>query len=162
MLVLLDERHSGLTVHHAGWWDRISVRTRAPQLDRALAAGASPDATVHLALRAQALVGSSVRRDLARSLARLMDRSTRRVVRGSASIPLCRDRVSDASVDLQLLIDQLAGPGPVSARGVARVRALLGDGAGPLYNKANTEDLRAQVRLTIEALDPLDAPSRPA
>ncbi len=159
MLVLLDERHGGLTVHHAGWWDRLRVSARASRLDRALAAGASPDATVHLALRAQALVGPSVRRDLARGLARLMDRSTCRVARRLSSIPLCRDRVSDVAVDLQSLVDLLVDPGPVSARGVAQVRALLGDGAGPLYNRANTDDLRAQVRRTVEALDPLDTPS---
>ena len=77
-----------------------------------------------------------------------------------SSIPLCRDRVSDVAVDLQSLVDLLVDPGPVSARwrGPGPL-ALLGDGAGPLYNRANTDDLRAQVRRTVEALDPLDTPS---
>jgi hypothetical protein len=156
MLVLLEQSHSGLTVRHASGWDRVTIWCRGARLDRALAAGASPDASVPLALRARALVRSSVRRDLAHSVGRVLDLGTRRVALGRWTVPVCLDRVGDAAGELRSLIDHLASPGPVSARGVAQVRVLLRDGSGPLYNRANTDDLRARLRTSIEALDPLD------
>ena len=49
---------------------------RASRLDRDLAHGASPDATVALALRAQMLVRTRARRDLARSAQRILAEAT--------------------------------------------------------------------------------------
>ena len=43
---------------------------------------------------------------------------------------------------------------PVSARGVALVRLLLRDGSGPLFRYESREDLAAQVRRAVDALDP--------
>src|SRR6266516_3613208 len=79
--------------------DRLLVRLRAFRLDRDLAAGASPDATVPLALRAQTLVA-------------------------------------------------------MPARGVAQARALLADGASPIYHRASRDDLRARLLAAAEALSP--------
>jgi hypothetical protein len=110
-----------------------------------------------LALRARELVRTSFRCDLADSVHRIVVASTRAVVSRPSSIPLCRDRVTEASDELQSLIDRLRSPGPVSARGVARVSTLLRDGSGPLYHRGNTDDLRTSVRETVTALDPLDA-----
>ncbi len=64
MLVLLERADCpiAMTVRP---WDRFLVRLRAFRLDCDLAAGASPDASVALALRAQMLVRAQVRRDLA-------------------------------------------------------------------------------------------------
>ena len=156
MLLLIEEGESRLTVRRARWWDRLSVRLHASQLDRELVAGASPDADPRLALRAQRLVRTSFRRELADSVHRIVEASTPPVVSRLSSIPLCRDRVTEASDELHALADRLCSPGPVSARGVARVSTLLGDGSGPLYHRGNTDDLRTSVHETVTALDPLD------
>jgi hypothetical protein len=71
MLVLLDD--AGCPVARAARpWDRLMVRVRASRLDSDLAHGASPDATVALALRAQMLVGMQTRREVARGAQRIL------------------------------------------------------------------------------------------
>jgi hypothetical protein len=158
MFLLLEEGESGLCARRAGLWDRLTVRFRSARLDRDLAAGASPDSNVELALRARNLLRTSVRRDLARSLRRIMDGPARPTVAGQWSVPVCRDKVTDAREDLGSLVDRLLDAGPVSVRGLAHVCVLLGDGSGPLYNRANTDDLRVTVRATVEALDLIALP----
>ena len=59
-----------------------------------------------------------------------------------------------AAGTLAVLIDRLRSPEPVSARGVAKVRALVHDGAGPLYYPAAGNSLRRSVEDAIQALDP--------
>jgi hypothetical protein len=71
MFVLLDE--GGCPVARpARLWDRLLVRMRTCRLDDDLAGGASPDATVALALRAQLLVRTRTRRDLAQGARRVL------------------------------------------------------------------------------------------
>ena len=154
MLLVFDKDESRLTARHAGLRQRFNARLHAARLDREMAAGASPEATAELALRAQALVGMSVRHDLARSVQRIVDATTRPTITGRPRIPLCRERVADARGDLETLIEQLRTPGPVAAQGVARVSALLSDGGGPLYHRGSRDDLRTRVHETVEALDP--------
>jgi len=48
------------------------------------------------------------------------------------------------------LIDQ---PHPVSARGIARLRLLLSDGAGPMY-WSDGGDLGAELRIVLDQLSP--------
>jgi hypothetical protein len=71
MFVLLNE--GGCPVARpARLWDRLLVRMRTCRLDGALAGGASPDATVALALRAQLLVRTRTRRDVAEGARRVL------------------------------------------------------------------------------------------
>src|SRR5258708_30899598 len=70
MLVLLDEADCPVA-RPVRLWDRLLARLRASRLDRDLADGASPDATVALALRAQRLVRPRTRRDVARGAQRV-------------------------------------------------------------------------------------------
>jgi hypothetical protein len=50
---------------------------------------------------------------------------------------------------------ELTAEGPVSARGVAMVSRLLGDGTGPLYNRrVQPAQLDATLRQVIAALQP--------
>jgi hypothetical protein len=161
MLVLVEEGESGLATRRVGLWGRLVAGVHSAQLDGALAAGASPDADVRLALRAQRLVGMSFRRDLAHSLRRIVDMATGRVATKRRSVPLCRDRVTEAYQELEALTQRLLTPGPVAVRGVAQVSTLLGDARGPLYHRGNTDDLRSRVSHTVQALDPLrDEPER--
>jgi len=149
MLVLLDE--AGCPVaYNAHPWDRLMVRLRALRLDRDLAAGASPEASGALALRAQMLVRTQHRRDLADNARRVLAKATQPGFSGRA--PVCGDRVGDCREEFGELIRRLLATGPVPVRGVAKVGVLLADGTGPLYDRCSAEDLRVQVRDAADAL----------
>src|SRR5260370_28752116 len=75
MLVLLDEADCPVA-RPVRPWDRLLARLRASRLDRDLADGASPDATVALALRAQRLGRPRTRRDVARGAQRVLAAAT--------------------------------------------------------------------------------------
>jgi hypothetical protein len=127
------------------------ARVRASRLDSDLADGASPDATVALALRAQILVRPRTRRDVALGAQRLLATA----MQTRAAVPLCRDRISESSEEFGNLIQRLLAGGPVAARGVALASVLLSDGGGPLYHRGNTDDVSARIREAVNALDPL-------
>lgn len=110
--------------------ERLSLRLQARRLDRALAAGASPDASEELTLRAHALVRADTRNEVAASLSRL--------AQGDGQRPLRRD--------LERVATRLLDPGPVAPRGVALALELLSDGAAPLSG--------ARLRTLLEALEP--------
>ena len=158
MLILIDDLDQCATTKTATPLARIVSHVRAGKLDRDIAGGVSPDASATLALRAQALVRPSTRRALARTVEQILEQATTgrapRFV--GAQIPIRRDRIMDAADALQMLIDCLRAPGPLPARGVARVRVLLTDGAGPLYYPNDTDDLRATVLDAVEQLHPLN------
>jgi hypothetical protein len=154
-VVLLQDGESGVAVAHATIRDRIAAHLLAPQLDRALATTASPDATTRLALRARALVRPAYRRALAVRLLAVVRSAGRPRTRRTPTIPVDADVVHanrDALVDLAGRVDTHA---PVPARGVAQVALLLGDGAGPLYYGHDAAALRAAIRRARDALDPL-------
>jgi hypothetical protein len=151
MLVLLDEAGCPIA-RTARPWDRIAVRLRAFSLDRDLAAGASPDASVTLALRAQMLVRPRYRRELARSVRRVLTAATQSPLRSHLPVPVCRDRVKDSSEEFADLIRRLLAAGPVAAQGVAQASVLVADAGGPLYRRASAGDLRARVRDAADAL----------
>jgi hypothetical protein len=46
----------------------------------------------------------------------------------------------------------MVSPGPVDARGVARLRRLLRDGEGPIFRRPRDEDLEPELEAIIEAL----------
>ena len=151
MLVLLDEAGCPIA-RTARPWDRLVVRLRAFSLDRDLAAGASPDASVALALRAQMLVRPRYRRDLARSVRRVLTAATQSPLRSRVPVPVCRDRVKESSQEFADLIRGLLAAGPVAPRGVAQASMLVADASGPLYRRAGAGDLRARVRDAADAL----------
>jgi len=154
MLVVLQDALSRPVVRTAGPWHRLLARFRSGRLDRQLAGGMSPDATIGLALRAGMLEGMRERRQIACGVRHVLaaaapDSSARLVV------PLCRDRIRDSSAELTELIDSLLTPGPVSAQGVAQARALLTEATSPLYNRASCTDLRAAVHAAADAMSAL-------
>ena len=161
MLVLLDEADCPVA-RPARPWDRLLARLRASRLDRDLADGASPDATVALALRAQRLVRPRTRRDVARGAQRVLaaatqapaaDRTRARAA-GRLRVPICRDRVSNSSEELADLIRSLLAAGPAAARGVALASVLISDGSGALYHRGSADDVQARIREAVNALDP--------
>jgi hypothetical protein len=158
LLILVDSADHCITPRAATRRQRIWARLHALRLDTALAAGASPEATVPLALRGRALVQPHARRALARAILRLVTEAERPApVRFRTGSPIRREVVREAADDLRSLADHLLAPAPVSARGVAAVCVLLTDGAGPLYHYGGGpgRDLGIQVRQAIAGLDPL-------
>jgi hypothetical protein len=178
MLVLLEEAHCPIATS-ASPWNRLMARVRASRLDSDLAAGALPDATVALALRAQTLIAPRTRREVAKGAQRLLATATGAPAAGRSqepaageprmpaarglrmastrplSVPVCGDRVRESADELRDLIRRLLADAPVAARGVALASELLSDGSGPLYHRANADDARAKVREALDALDPL-------
>jgi hypothetical protein len=72
----------------------------------------------------------------------------------AGTIPICRALVREAQPELSLLVGRLLGGGPVDARGVATVGALLCDGGGPLYGRfRDAGALRAALSAALEALE---------
>jgi hypothetical protein len=160
MHVLLEDDLGRLTLRRLRPWDRIMARCLAARLDRELARGARPETNAGLAARAVRLTSMRCRRDLVRSLQRILAAvlpassrrgPTARVAR-HPHIPVRRDRISRSASELAELAARLIQPGPVPARGVAMVCQLLTDGGGPLYRKACRDDLAAIVEQATQAL----------
>jgi AcrR family transcriptional regulator len=160
MLLLMDK--AGCPVaSRAKPWDRLLIRLRGFRLDQDLAGGASPEASVELALRAQLLVRPRHRRELARSMGRLLSTAQRSPYGGRLPVPVCRDRVRQCGDEMGELIGRLQARGPVAAHGVAKAGLLLADASGPLYRRSSGDDLRARVREAADALIPAGlAPAR--
>jgi hypothetical protein len=151
-MLVWDDGH-GLVAARVRLRDRLVARVAAGSLDAKLAAGRPPEERPALALRAQMLVRPSYRQALADSIRRLISRATRPAQALTVAVPLCRDRIRDASADLAELSRRLDGGGPVAAEGVARAAALLRDGRGPLYSRRNSAQLRPLLWSIIRDLD---------
>jgi hypothetical protein len=147
--VLLERGAAGLAVQRVRLRDRVRSRVLATALDRQLAAGATPEASVALALHAARVYGPTQRRLLARSLTRIASEPASARV----GVPVDRVAVERARDELEAVADRLSADGPVSVRGVARIRLLLADGSGPLYRAARPEQLRRELCSTLAALD---------
>jgi hypothetical protein len=133
---------------------RVLARTGAWRLDQALAAGVCPDASATLSLRAHRLIGPATRHALARELRDVIDRARRPRARLDNGIRLCAVEVLRSRDAIGDLADRLDGREPVEPAGVARVRLLLRDGAGPLYNESFPGGLQRAVQVAIDALEP--------
>jgi hypothetical protein len=153
MIVIL-EHDAGLGLRRVRMQDRLLARIRAAALDAELAAGVSPESSVVLALHAVHLSEPSQRRLLAASLRRVAA-SAQVPTRSRLKAPVCSSAVRHAGNELQAVIDRLVAAGPVSVRGVARVRCLLADGTGPIYRKSAPDRLRNELRHALAVMDPL-------
>jgi hypothetical protein len=135
-------------------WDLLVARVGASWLDRRLASGEPPEASLELAVRAQWLTRPRARRELVRTLRRLLAHADANPSLISA-IPLHRRQVRAAAAELAALADRVDRGGPVSAYGVVQLRSLLTDGSGPLYGRARPDELPNRVRAVRAALDVL-------
>ena len=154
MLVLTDKRHPGcVKVERTPPLVRVRTRVWARQTDRALASGISPDSSACLSVRAHELIGYPTRSALARAIRRLVEDAGHPVRPLSFNIPMCRSKVWRSRDTLKQLADRLLTDGPLDARGLAQIRLLLSDGAGPLYDRPSADDLEPALRRAMAALD---------
>jgi hypothetical protein len=115
---------------------RLHARLAGWRLDRRLAAGADPRGDELLGCRAEQLVKPTYRHLIADGLRAALARANWAGPLGSV-VPVARSSVRMYADELLALAARLDSDGPVQARGVARARLLLLDGASPLYRPAS-------------------------
>jgi len=122
----------------------LRVWLRHESLDRELARGIAPWRSRAHAARALQLTSARRRAAYATGFERVLAETERPrrntrfsgvVTPDPATVILCAPAIWE-------IIETLRAPAPVSAEGMARLRALLCDGAGPLYCARNPEQLR--------------------
>lgn len=160
MIVIVEREHRSLRLQRVGAVGRLTTRLFARRLDRQLAAGATPESTKLLAVRADALVRPTSRASLASSLERVAAVAAGRCRLSRAAVPPSRRQVLGAGGELRAVIERLRGPGPISAQGAARLRLLLTDGGGPVYRNPGHTDLARELRGALRGLDATAGRSR--
>jgi len=122
------------------------------RLDRRLADGVVPEPAGVLAVHVERLTSVRERRRVAATLNDVLGDARLGRPASSARLPLAQPAVTAAAGDIDHIAARLRGPRPVRAGGVARVRLLLADGAGPLYRMGRRGDLAAALRSALAAL----------
>jgi hypothetical protein len=141
-----------------GWFTPLRARLHAARIDSRLGAGVPTWESPVYAARARQLTSDRTRRTLADGIDRILDLDEHR--RGArfatTAIPTHSPAVQESRPTLLLLSARLRCGSPVNARGVALLRSLLCDGAGPLYAGATPERLANKLRAIDELLDIVD------
>jgi hypothetical protein len=136
--------------------DRLLARLKSARLDRELAEGGLPQSSRLHAARADHLVSSSFRTELADNWERVLEIATGHTPPGQGRFVLSYERIAEAEPQIRELTTLLRAPLPGSAGGVAAASLLLTDGTGPLFNPlpANKTALADAVAVVISMLDP--------
>jgi hypothetical protein len=145
-----------VAAEHPRLRDRLAAQWLAPQLDRALAEGVSPEGSAPLALRAQRLTEPDRRWSIAGALRRIVREADEDRPRLGRMMPVRPNpgTVRAASEELNELADTLDDPGPVAAHGVAQAWLLITDGTGPLYHPDSSRSLSARAAQAARQLRP--------
>jgi hypothetical protein len=130
------------------------THVRSHRLDRGLASGLSPDSSAALSLRAHTLIGARARAVLARSLRNLVEDAQRPLQPLSLGLPICRRKILRSRNTLEKLAERLVSRDPLDVAGVAKVRLLLSDGCGPVYDRPGADDLEPALQEALDALEP--------
>lgn len=154
VVLTIDDSRGALVVRRAGLVARLTAHCRKATLDRALANGASPEASVALELRARTLVSTTTRLALLSNVETLVTITHRPAPLGSRWAIVSTPRVRRVATDLDRLAAALSEPRPAAVRGIALVRMLLTDGDSPLYGSpvSSVEDLQRAIQLAIDHL----------
>jgi hypothetical protein len=158
MLLLIEPEGAPQLI--ARWnrrWVRLMARLRSSSLDRRLADGYSPESSRLLAARAQVLVSSINRQALAQSLENILLQARKSPTMRDPRVRLNRGGIIACEVYVQEMQNTLLTALPISARGVATMNCILGDGMGPLYNHRCSTDLRPALTEAIAQLDPFSS-----
>jgi hypothetical protein len=154
-LLLTDQNNPGCVIsERSRTRTRLSAYLRSRALDRALAAGVSPDSNAALSLRAQTLIGATARSSLARTIRRLITDARHPPHPLTAHVPLCRGKIIRAAQTLERLAERLMSEEPVDARGVAQIRLLLIGDCGAFYDHPAADDLEPALQEAMRALEP--------
>ena len=137
--------------HYVPLYARLTERLHAGRYDRDLAVGVPAEPGSPLAVHAERITCVAEREAIARSF--------RRLVRDAhdGGVPLCtqmephRRNVLAAEELIDTVTLWLHSQRPVDPRGMARLRRLLCDGAGPLYDRGRG-DLEGRLVAALAAL----------
>lgn len=129
----------------------MMARLRAPRLDQALAVGVPVPVDSALAVHATRLASVAERRAVAGALRRAVRDAKGNRATQSGRVPMHRANIVSAEALIDEVTQRLLAPDPVSARGMARVRRLLSDGTGPLYQYGRG-DLAGRLGAALAAL----------
>ena len=154
VVLTLDDVQGALVVRRAGPVARLATHCRKATLDRALANGASPEASVALELRARTLISAKTRLALLSNVETLLTITHRAAPLGSRWAIVSTSRVRRVATELDRLAAALSEARPAAVRGIALVRMLLVDADSPLYGSAvgSVEDLQSAIEHAIDHL----------
>lgn len=130
---------------------RVMARVFAGKLDRMLAVGVPAPAGSALAIHAERLTSVDEREAIARALRCAVDDAANREARASSRIELNVPNIAAAEDRIDQVTLRLHSQRPVTPRGVARLRLLLADGAGPMYRHGRG-DLEGRLGAALAAL----------
>ncbi len=152
LLLTVSSEPSAITIRQYHLRERVQARLDAGRIDRALAAGVSPDSGAAISLRAHALIGVRARRAFSRGLRDLIAQA-RAPAWPAPPVPVCRRQIITAQELIEATAHRLLEDRPVSARGVAQIRLLLTDGRSPVYHDPNAHNLLPALRAAGSALE---------
>ena len=130
---------------------RLTARLRADRYDRLLAVGVPAPEGSALAAHEARLTSTAEREAIARTLRATVADARGRGLLLSSRVPLHVPNIVAAEDVIDAITLRLHSPRPVSARGMARLRQILGDGTGPLY-RYGRGDLRGRLGAALAAL----------
>lgn len=130
---------------------RLTARLCAGRYDDQISLGFVGKPGSALAIHAARLESDHERRCLARTLSRFLTDAHERRVWMTPRVPVHVANIRAAEATIHDIIERLLRPRRVDARGVARLRRLLSDGAGPLY-LSGVGDLEGRLRAAAAAL----------
>ena len=130
---------------------RVTARMFAGRFDRMLAVGVPAPEGSALAVHAARLSSADEREAIARSLRRSLANARSRDALVSSRIELNVPNITAAEERIDQVTLRLHSPRPVAPRGVARLRLLLADGAGPMY-RYGRGDLEGRLGAALAAL----------
>jgi hypothetical protein len=130
---------------------RVIAMVKANKFDRMLAVGMPAPNGSALAVHAARLTSVEEREAIARSLRRSVDDAGNRGAPVSSRIPLNVPNITAAQDRIDEVTLRLHSPRPVAPRGIARLRMLLADGAGPMY-RYGRGDLDGRLGAALAAL----------
>jgi hypothetical protein len=161
-LLLTDQTNPGCIIaERSRARTRLVVLLRSRRLDRALAAGVSPDSSAALSVRAHALIGATARAHLARWIRRVTKDARHPLHPLTPHVPLCRAKIIRSAKTLEKLAQLLVSHDPVDVRGVAQFRLLLIGDRGALFDRPGASDLEPALQEAMQALEPLSPCSSP-
>jgi hypothetical protein len=136
----------------ASFFARVTATLRSGRFDRLLAVGVTGAPGSALAVHAERIVAISHREGIARTLRQaIFDSHDPRQAIMSSSLPIHRANVASAEAVMDVVTLRLHSPRPVTARGMARLRLVLSDGAGPFYEHGRG-DLHGRLGAALAAL----------
>lgn len=148
-----ERRNRQIHLTDVPFWKRMWARFFASRYDQQIERGVTVAAGTPLAAHYARLASRREREEMAETLTILLQDAGRLSGdRGTAMrVPILTEDVRRSSDVVEDVLARLLGPLPVRARGMARLRILLGDGRGPVYRSGHGT-LAAAMRGVLAAL----------